>query len=332
VLAASAAGNRYAAAQGGWIGSNETPHGLPMATVINRRQWLAGVTGALGGFGAAVTTTSVAGRAILVEPDLLSVTRHHVGAAVAAAVPSRLSVVQLSDLHLERIGAHEERIAAAVRAQRPDLIVFTGDSIDGPSALGVLEEFLGMLDAGTRKLSVVGNREHTGGVDLRELGRVYARHGCELLINDVAEMRINGRRVLVTGLDDLIAGTPDPARALVGTDTTPNHLLLAHCPAQRDAIRWERVSPVATAQIPDGPTVDLAPYRAQWMLAGHTHGGQIAPFGWAPFRPRGSGRYVSGWYRDVAPAMYVSRGLGTSGIRARHRAVPELPVFQWELV
>jgi uncharacterized protein len=303
-----------------------------MPPIASRRQWLAGVTGALGGLGAAATSTSVAGRAFLVEPDLVSVTRHLVRAAAAAPAPRTLRVVQLSDLHLAGIGAHEERIAAAVAAQRPDLVVFTGDSVDAAGGLDLLAEFLGMLDVRTRKLSVVGNREHTGGVDLRELERVYARYDCELLINDVAEMRISGRRVLVTGLDDLIAGTPDPARALVGAEPTPNHLLLAHCPAQRDAIRWERVSPVATASIPDGPSVDLAPYRAQWMLAGHTHGGQIAPFGLAPFRPRGSGRYVSGWYRDAVPAMYVSRGLGTSGIRARHRSVPEVPVFDWELV
>jgi predicted MPP superfamily phosphohydrolase len=302
-----------------------------MPTIVSRRQWLAGVTGALGGFGAAVTTTSVAGRALLVEPDLLTVTRHHVGAAITDAAPP-LRVVQLSDLHLEHIGAHEERIAAAVAAQRPDLVVFTGDSINDPTGLGLLAAFLAMLDSRTRKLSVVGNREHAGGVNLRALEQVYAQHGCELLINDVAEMRIGGRQVLVTGLDDFIAGTPDPARALVGAETTPNHLLLAHCPAQRDAIRWQRVSPVATEQITDGPTVDLGPYRAQWMLAGHTHGGQIAPFGWAPFRPRGSGRYVSGWYRDAVPAMYVSRGLGTSVVRARHRSVPELPVFDWGLV
>jgi predicted MPP superfamily phosphohydrolase len=41
---------------------------------------------------------------------------------------------------------------------------------------------------------------------------------------------------------------------------------------------------------------------------------------------------VSGWYRDTVPFMYVSRGLGTSVVRARHRAVPEIPVFDWVLV
>jgi uncharacterized protein len=302
-----------------------------MPLILSRRQWLAGVAGAMGGVGIAASTTSSVRRAFTVEPELVAVTRHHVGGGAQAGVPG-LRVVQLTDLHLDAIGDHEERVAAAVAAQRTDLIVFTGDSINDAAHLGILGEFLDMLEGHTRKFAVVGNRERSGGVDLRELERVYAKRGCELLINDVADLRVNGRRVLITGLDDLIGGTPDPARALVGSEPTPNHLLLAHCPAQRDAIRWERVAPVATAGIAEGPEVDLAPYRPQWMLAGHTHGGQIAPFGLAPFRPRGSGRYVSGWYRDAVPALYVSRGIGTSVIHARHRAVPEVPVFDWALV
>jgi predicted MPP superfamily phosphohydrolase len=148
----------------------------------------------------------------------------------------------------------------------------------------------------------------------------------------VANLRVEGRNVLVTGLDALVGGTPDPARALAGSEPTPNHLLLAHCPAQRDRMRWERVRPVSTARVAEGPEVDLAPYRPQWMLAGHTHGGQIAPFGLAVIRPRGSGRYVSGWYRDAVPALYVSRGLGTSFVRARYRATPEIASFEWSLV
>src|SRR5688572_4937555 len=261
-----------------------------MALIISRRQWIAGMAGAMGGVGIAAGTASTVRRAFTVEPELVTVTRHRVGDGNQADPPN-LRVVQLTDLHMDSIGAHEERVAAAVAAQRPDLIVFTGDSIDDAAHLGVFGEFLDMLDGGTRKFAVVGNREREGGIDLRELERVYAKRGCELLINDVADLRIDGRRVLITGLDDLIGGTPDPARALVGSDPTPNHLLLAHCPAQRDAIRWERVSPVATAGIAEGPEVDLAPYRPHWMLSGHTHGGQIAPFGLTPFRPRGSGRY-----------------------------------------
>jgi predicted MPP superfamily phosphohydrolase len=64
------------------------------------------------------------------------------------------------------------------------------------------------------------------------------------------------------------------------------------------------------------------------MLSGHTHGGQVAPFGRPLYRPRGSGRYVSGWYRDADRVpMYVSRGIGTSVVPIRLGAVPEIAVF-----
>ncbi|MFN2563907.1 MAG: metallophosphoesterase [Gemmatimonadaceae bacterium] len=302
-----------------------------MARTLTRRQWIGGVAGAAAGVGVAASASTVVRRAFTVEVDFLTVTRHTVGGAGEAGAPT-LRVLQITDLHLRAIGSREERVAAAVATHRPGLIVLTGDSVEDRSHLGVLGEFLDLLGRDSRKLAILGNGEHSGRVDARRLERVYAQRGCELLVNDVAEFRIEGRHVLVTGLDDLIGGTPDPARALAGSEPTPNHLLLAHCPAQRDRIRWERVSPASTAKVRDGPQVDLAPYRAQWMLAGHTHGGQIAPFGLAVLRPRGSGRYVSGWYRDVAPAMYVSRGIGTSFIPARHRARPEVAVFDWKLL
>src|SRR5690606_18580500 len=117
----------------------------------------------------------------------------------------------------------------------------------------------------------------------------------------------------VTGLDDLVGGRPDAAAAFAGVGAAPNHLLLAHCPMHRDLYRAALARGSADASLP----------TPQVMLAGHTHGGQIAPFGWAPLRPRGSGRYVRGWYRDDPTAMYVSRGLGTSVVPARVGAVPE---------
>jgi hypothetical protein len=67
------------------------------------------------------------------------------------------------------------------------------------------------------------------------------------------------------------------------------------------------------------------------MLAGHTHGGQVAPFGIATVLPRGCGRYVAGWYREGGPPLFVSRGIGTSSLPVRIGASPELARFDWSL-
>jgi predicted MPP superfamily phosphohydrolase len=68
------------------------------------------------------------------------------------------------------------------------------------------------------------------------------------------------------------------------------------------------------------------------MLSGHTHGGQIAPFGVALKLPHGSGGYVAGWYRGDGVPLYVSRGIGTSLVPIRIGATPELAQFDWSLV
>jgi hypothetical protein len=63
------------------------------------------------------------------------------------------------------------------------------------------------------------------------------------------------------------------------------------------------------------------------VIAGHTHGGQVRlPF-YTPYTPTGSGRFVSGWYRDTLAPLYVTRGIGTVLVPARLFCRPELAVF-----
>jgi uncharacterized protein len=94
-----------------------------------------------------------------------------------------------------------------------------------------------------------------------------------------------------------------------------------------------RVSISLSSTHSGAPDDDIDPrlLTPQVMLAGHTHGGQVALFGWAPLRPPGSGRYVQGWYRDAATSLYVSRGIGTSVVPARFCAAPEVAYFAWTL-
>jgi predicted MPP superfamily phosphohydrolase len=91
------------------------------------------------------------------------------------------------------------------------------------------------------------------------------------------------------------------------------HIIMTHCPQHRDIIK---------EQMTDIP-INL-------ILSGHTHGGQVNLLGFAPFRPKGSGRYISGWYTDELPHMYVSRGIGTSGIPMRLGSRAEISIFNFE--
>jgi len=271
---------------------------------LSRRQWLASAAG--------IVVAGTATNAFAIEPGRVVVTRHRVG-SVSGSTPIRLT--QLSDLHLQSIGRHEERIAHEVAALQPQLILVTGDAIDRAGNVGILDRFLALLPP-VSKLAILGNWEYWGGVDRTALSRVYEKWNGRLLRNESTSLWFGQYHLVVTGLDDLVGGRPDSTAAFADLGAVPNHLLLAHCPMHRDVYR-------ATM-----PAPHPAPHL---MLAGHTHGGQIAPLGWALWRPRGSGRYVRGWYRDDPTAMYVSRGLGTSVLPARLGAVPEIAHFEWVL-
>jgi predicted MPP superfamily phosphohydrolase len=271
---------------------------------MNRRRFI-GVAGA-------AAAGAVATEGLLLAPRRLDVTHHRLESAtsggsrtVPAAEPSAVRVAVLTDLHLREVSTLHERIAAEIAAADVDLVVLVGDSIDRADRLPVLADFLALLPPGPVRLATLGNWEYWSGVDLGGLRRAYAAGDTRLLVNEGAEVRPG---VVVFGADDSLAGAPDLSRV---PGDGGGVLLLAHCPDFRDRIP-RRVAG-----------------RIRAMIAGHTHGGQIAIGRWAPFRPPGSGRYVSGWYRDGAVDLFVSRGLGTSVVPVRLGATPELAVVDW---
>lgn len=258
------------------------------------------------------------GGAGLLEPSRVTVERNRILSGAGASGPI-IRLVQLSDLHLQEFDSHADAVASRVNDLAPDVLVITGDAIDRSDRLNVLATFLGALDSRSSKLATLGNWEHWAHVDLDALKDTYARYGCTLLVNQTVTLDTGSTQVVVTGLDDSTGGRPDPRAALAGAAGNANHIVLTQSPAYRDALStWVEQS------------TEASKYRIACILAGHTHGGQVNLFGWAPVRPPGSGRYVSGWYREHGLPLYVSRGIGTSIAPIRLGAPPEISVFEWQ--
>jgi predicted MPP superfamily phosphohydrolase len=284
---------------------------------VNRRRFLAALGAAAGG---------AAAYGALVEPRRLQVS-HHTLEPRPGTARARLVVAQITDLHIHRVGAVHRAIAARLAQIRPDIIVFTGDSVDEPAGLPVFARFLALLDARTPKYAILGNWEHWGAIDLHELAALYARHNGRLLVNETAVHTHAGRRLAITGLDDMVGGTPELRGALAGAEPADARLLLAHSPGYRDRLHADAADAVvAGARLGGGVQALAAEFRA--MLSGHTHGGQVALFGFAPMLPPGSAGYVRGWFRgDGKVPLYVSRGIGESVLPVRIGSVPELAIF-----
>lgn len=142
---------------------------------------------------------------------------------------------------------------------------------------------------------------------------MLAGSGAKLLMNERWSITLNDRRLQIIGLDDFTAGRP----GLQLLDDAANGksaltVVVQHSPAFFDQ-----------AEV----TKRMTNQHFDLCLAGHTHGGQFALGGWAPIRPRGSGRFVAGFYDVPGCSLFVSRGAGTSLLPMRLGARAEVVVF-----
>ncbi|MDD2388169.1 MAG: metallophosphoesterase [Desulfobacterales bacterium] len=216
----------------------------------------------------------------------------------------RFRIVQISDIHLglmtqsKRLNA----ITDAVKSTRPDLIVCTGDLVDGRlDHINGLSDLLRELDAPYGKYAVTGNHEFYAGLARSE--RFLKKSGF-ILLRDRAISTDPGLNIV--GVDDhSIAGSISEDKLLDSVYGNGQFtLLLKHRPL---------VSPGSEG-------------RFDLQLSGHTHKGQIFPFNYlvALLFPM-----IGGHYELANGAhLYTSRGTGTWGPPMRILAPPEITVVE----
>ena len=220
---------------------------------------------------------------------------------------TNIKIIQLSDLHIHTLRPFHITIAKKINTLKPDIIFFTGDMVNETAKVPVLGEFMELIDNSIKKFAITGNWEYSGHVDFNILKRVYLKNNCQLLINENKTLIINGRKITIIGIDDYLKGNPDFKQAVKNKEKADTIIVLTHCPAHRDTI-----------------TIEKGDLKIDLILAGHTHGGQITFMGFAPLVPKGSAKYLKGWYTDIEPKMYISRGIGTSTLPIRLGARAEV--------
>jgi predicted MPP superfamily phosphohydrolase len=218
-------------------------------------------------------------------------------------------IVQITDIHLSPILKERTlaKIVALINEAKPDILVCTGDLSDIPYKVGKgLAEMLAAVKAPMGKFGCLGNHEYYTG--LKSSLDFFQAAGLKTLRGE----SVVAGPVRIAGVDDpagLQRKEPcflDESVALAGADEARPVILLKHQP---------RIKPASAG-------------RFDLQLSGHTHGGQIFPFGFVvscfyPIRPG---------LRRVAPngAMYVSRGAGTWGPPMRLFAPPEVTLILLE--
>ncbi len=246
--------------------------------------------------------------AFVIEPRRLVV--NAVDLKVSPRLDRPLRVAALSDIHVGSPHWGTGRVREAVartNALQPDVVVLLGDYVITGVVGGtfvapeVFAPVLGGLRAPGGVYAVIGN--HDGWLDTVRVRRALEAAGIVVLENDARPLPTR-TDVWMAGLADAWTGTPEIQRTLRGVDPRAATLLLTHGPDV----------------FPDVPrTVALT-------LAGHTHGGQIAPPLLGPLivPSRYGVRFAAGHIVEDGRQLFVTTGLGTSIIPARLGVPPEI--------
>jgi len=218
-----------------------------------------------------------------------------------------LRIAQLSDIHIgptlgERFA---RRLTQMTRALNPDLVVITGDLVDG-SVERLKEDVAPFfeLSAPLGVYFVTGNHELISEAD-PWVAHLKA-NGLTVLENQGLTLTYKGASLNLAGVEDWEGSRFPPPRppsltsALRGLDLSVPTVLLAHQPK--------------VAKEASEAGVDL-------QLSGHTHGGQLTPFSWLIYLDQ---PYRAGLYKVGEMSLYVSEGTGYWGPPVRVGTQSEL--------
>jgi len=225
----------------------------------------------------------------------------------------RLRVAQISDVHFGLLVRHRkaERIAEAIRRADPDILVSTGDLVDGEiNHLEGLAEIFGKIRPRLGKYAVTGNHEFYAGIG--QAISFTQRAGFLVLRGEAVTV---GDVLRIAGVDD---PTGDPTGAKLGGNVDRKEgTMLGGEPSRTFTILLKHRPQVSRES---SGLFDL-------QLSGHTHKGQIFPFRYAVERvyPNLAGLYPLG-----GSFLYTSRGTGTWGPPMRFLSPPVVTVIDIE--
>jgi uncharacterized protein len=213
--------------------------------------------------------------------------------------------VVLADVHMNtprqfQLGKDAARLALE---QSADVILLPGDfsNFTDAARLGYVRGFLDVFrDAKCPVFATLGNHDYSTHHP-KLLLKEFVGSPVRLLRNEIVDL--NG--VSIAGLDDGLADLYRPDVLVPGEHAT-SLLTMLHEPDY----------------------VDELPSHVSLQVSGHSHGGQIClPLGISMHTPPGAWRYVDGFYPEAKVPLFVTRGVGTTGLPYRLFCRPQVAVL-----
>jgi len=212
-------------------------------------------------------------------------------------------ILQLADLHIDRMDGLTEALLPVIDGLRPDVCVLTGDyrfEDEGPcdEVYTRMRPIVSTVSAKYGIFGILGNHD-----DDHNMPSALGARGVQVLKDARTTIQVKGFALDLIGIRFWTRRTSDIAPLLRGASGTV--ILLAHDP--------RRFFEAAQLKIP-------------LVLSGHTHGGQVVLPGIGAVAAQ-KFPVVAGIGRRDRTTMFVSRGVGTVYVPVRVNCPPEVAVL-----
>jgi predicted MPP superfamily phosphohydrolase len=245
----------------------------------------------------------------LVASEEIEISNHTIRIKNLPTTFDGLKLVHLTDIHHSKFVSFKDvsRMVELSNLQDPDVVLLTGDYITwSRKFIAPVAEALRGLKSRLGVYAVLGN--HDVRVDADQVTQALKKAQIKVLRNASARIDLKGDSLWIGGVDEYMYGQSDIRKAMSNVPRSQPRILLAHNPEILD---------------------EAASHRVDFVLAGHTHGGQIKiPYMRSLNIVTQPGREIlEGFVRNGRTQMYISRGLGKVVVPVRILCPPEIPVF-----
>jgi predicted MPP superfamily phosphohydrolase len=248
---------------------------------------------------------------LFIEPDEIEVHHLWVNDSILGKTMKGMTAIQISDLHISKIGRREEKVLKIIDDIKPDIIFLTGDYVRWDGDYKPALDYLSRLKAKIGVWAVMGDYDYSNSrksclfCHREGTGEPTQSHMVRFLRNSSDSMTLPDGHMKIYGID--IEEEDDKDKKI---DERGPAIILCHSPLGFD--RLDNNSDVL-------------------MLSGDTHGGQVPLPGWFwnLLGYEKNAKYSQGLYREGQKMMYVSRGIGTSHIPIRIFRRPEVVVLHF---
>ena len=251
------------------------------------------------------------------ENSMLKITKHTVKNSKIDKVFNGFKIAQVSDFHNVSIKRLHKKIINTLKMEKPDIIVITGDIVDGKAknhTLSFVKEIKDITDI----YYVSGNHEKKMRL-YNKLKEDLINNNIKVLDNETVKISKSNSSINLLGIIDpsFASKSNDSSKVIDGLlkkiryDKSEYNILLSHRPEAFDVYCDNEIDLVFT---------------------GHAHGGQMRVFNHGLFAPNQGilPKYTSGIIKDNKTSMVVSRGIGNSKFPFRINNRPELIIVTLE--